>query len=230
LRESPGLDTTVEVGAFIPAWGANVRRGAGAPFLVEADEFGDNFLNYHPAGAIVTNVEMDHPAYFADREAVLASMERFVRGMAEDPRLGGRLLLTTAADNGSQALLERLGGWEGRIVRYGPGGDIEARAGASAAGGATFTLFEQAFESPLAGEHNVLNATPALAMARELGVPLDALATGLRTFRGAGRRMELIADTAGVIVYDDYGHHPTEARTTLAAMPRKVGDPRMWAV
>jgi UDP-N-acetylmuramate--alanine ligase len=230
LLESAGMDPTVEVGAFIPAWGATVRVGTGAPFLVEADEFGDNFLNYHPAGAIVTNVEMDHPDYFADRQAVLASMERFVRGMAEHPRLGGRLLLTTASDDGSHALLERLGGWEGRIVRYGPGGEIEAHDVAYAGGGATFTLFEHLFDSPLAGEHNVLNATAALVMARELGAPVEALVNGLRTFRGAGRRMELIADTAGVIVYDDYGHHPTEVRATLAAMRQKVGDRRLWAV
>jgi UDP-N-acetylmuramate--alanine ligase len=230
LLESAGMDPTVEVGAFIPAWGATVRLGAGAPFLVEGDEFGDNFLNYHPAGAIVTNVEMDHPDYFADREAVLASMERFVRGMGEHPRLGGRLLLTTASDDGSQALLGRLGGWEGRIARYGPGGDIAAQDVAYGDGGATFTLFEQAFASPLAGEHNVLNATAALVLARELGAPVEALVEGLRTFRGAGRRMELIADTAGVIVYDDYGHHPTEVRATLAAMRQKVGDRRLWAV
>jgi UDP-N-acetylmuramate--alanine ligase len=230
LLEHAGLDPTVEVGAYIPAWGATVRRGGGAPFLVEGDEFGDNFLNYHPAGAIVTNVEMDHPDYFADREAVLASMERFVRGMGEDDRLGGRLLLTTAADSGSQALLERLGGWEGRIVRYGPGGEIEAQDVRYASGGAWFTLFEQPFDSPLAGEHNVLNATAALTMARELGARVELLAEGLRTFRGAGRRMELIADTAGVIVYDDYGHHPTEVRATLAAMRQTVGDRRLWAV
>jgi len=230
LLESAGLDPTVEVGAFIPAWGATVRRGAGVPFLIEADEFGDNFLNYHPAGAIVTNVEMDHPDYFADREAVLGSMERFVRGMGEDSRLGGRLLLTTAADSGSQDLLERLGDWQGRTMPYGPGGEIEAHDVAYAGGGATFTLFEHPFESPLAGEHNVLNATAALVMARELGAPLDALSEGLREFRGAGRRMELIADTAGVIVYDDYGHHPTEVRATLAAMRQKVGDRRLWAV
>jgi len=230
LLESAGMDPTVEVGAFIPAWGASVRLGAGEPFLVEADEFGDNFLNYHPAGAIVTNVEMDHPDYFADREAVLASMERFVRGMGEDPRLGGRLLLTTASDSGSQALLERLGGWEGRVLTYGPAGEIEARDVAYAGGGATFTLFEHSFESPLAGEHNVLNATAALALARELRAPVEALVDGLRTFPGAGRRMELIADTAGVIVYDDYGHHPTEVRATLAAMRQKVGDRRLWAV
>ena len=78
-----------------------MRPGNGAPFLVEADEFGDNFLNYHPAGAIVTNVEMDHPDFFADREAVLASMERFVRGMGSThgARRAGSLL-TTAADRG----------------------------------------------------------------------------------------------------------------------------------
>jgi UDP-N-acetylmuramate--alanine ligase len=230
LLEVAGMDPTVEVGAFIPAWGASVRPGGGAPFLVEADEFGDNFLHYHPAGAIVTNVEMDHPDYFADREAVLSSMERFVRGMRPHPALGGQLLLTTASDPGAGALLARLEGWDGRIVRYGPGGQIEAQDVAYAGGGTRFQLFEQAFESPLAGEHNVLNATAALAMARELGASPDSLAEGLRTFTGAGRRMELIADTAGVIVYDDYGHHPTEVRAALAAARQKVGERRLWAV
>ncbi|MDP9251270.1 MAG: UDP-N-acetylmuramate--L-alanine ligase [Chloroflexota bacterium] len=230
LLLSAGMDPTIEVGAFIPAWGATVRPGGGAPFLVEADEFGDNFLNYHPAGAIVTNVEMDHPDFFANRDAVLDSMGRFVRGMGEDVRLGGQLLLTTAADTGSQALLARLGDWEGRILRYGPGGDVEAQGVAYGSGGTRFRLFEQAFESPLAGEHNVLNATAALILAHELGASPQALADGLRAFPGAGRRMELIADTAGVIVYDDYAHHPTEVRAALAAMRQKVGDRRLWAV
>jgi UDP-N-acetylmuramate--alanine ligase len=198
--------------------------------VVEADEFGDNFLNYHPAGAIVTNVEMDHPDFFADREAVLASMERFVRGMGDLPALGGRLLLTTAADPGTQDLLARLDGWNGRIIRYGPGGEVAADDVAYAPDGTTFRLFGHAFRSPLAGPHNVLNATAALALARELGASPEALAAGLRTFPGAGRRMELIADTAGVIVYDDYGHHPTEVRAALSAARQKVGDRRLWAV
>ncbi|HYN63326.1 MAG TPA: UDP-N-acetylmuramate--L-alanine ligase [Candidatus Limnocylindrales bacterium] len=225
-----GLDPTVEVGAFMQAWGATVRPGDGAPFLVEADEFGDNFLNYNPAGAIVTNVEMDHPDFFADREAVLASMERFVRGTLPNPALGGRLLLTAAADGGAQDLLARLRDWDGRVIRYGPGGEVEATVVTLGSGGARFNLFEHAFESTLAGAHNVLNATAALTMARELGAPLDALAEGLRTFPGAGRRMELIADTAGVIVYDDYAHHPTEVQATLAAARQLVGERRLWAI
>ncbi|MDQ2673140.1 MAG: Mur ligase domain-containing protein, partial [Chloroflexota bacterium] len=88
LLITAGLDPTVEVGAFIEAWGASVRSGGGAPFVVEADEFGDNFLNYRPAAAIVTNVEMDHPDFFADPSAVMRSFEAFVRGMAPDPVLG----------------------------------------------------------------------------------------------------------------------------------------------
>jgi UDP-N-acetylmuramate--alanine ligase len=82
----------------------------------------------------------------------------------------------------------------------------------------------------LAGEHNVLNATAALALARTLGAPLDALAIGLRSFAGAGRRMERIGDTAGVLIFDDYGHHPTEVRAALQAARQQVGDRRLWAV
>ena len=230
LLVAAGMDPTVEVGAFIHAWGATVRPGNGAPFLVEADEFGDNFLNYQPAGAIVTNVEMDHPDYFADRDAVLASMERFVRGMQPNAVLGGRLLLTTAGDAGARDLLARLDGWDGRVIRCGPGGEAEAGEVTYRNGGAQFRLFEHLFDSPLAGSHNVLNATAALTLGRELGAPLDALAEGLRTFPGAGRRMELIADTAGVTVYDDYAHHPTEVAATIAATRQRVGERRLWAV
>ena len=128
LLVAAGLDPTVEVGAFIGAWGASVRPGDGAPFLVEADEFGDNFLNYHPAGAIVTNVEMDHPDYFADAAAVM----RLVRALRARhghriPRSDGRLLLIGApTTRARRSWSARLGGWEGRIVRYGPGGDVDA--------------------------------------------------------------------------------------------------------
>ncbi len=226
-----GLDPTVEVGAHVGAWGASVRSGGGAPFLVEADEFGDNFLNYHPAGAIVTNVEMDHPDHFADRAAVLDSFERFVRGMGSHPALNGRRLIIAANDPGAVELAARLDGWDGRIIRYGPGGSITASNVMADRDGTTFELFDRRFRMGLAGEHNVLNATAALIFARALGADLDALAVALETFAGAGRRMELIADTAAVTIYDDYGHHPTEVRAALAAARQKVGpERRLWAV
>jgi UDP-N-acetylmuramate--alanine ligase len=231
LLIAAGLDPTVEVGALMVGWGASVRPGQGAPFLVEADEFGDNFLNYHPAGAIVTSVEMDHPDWFADATAVMDSFERFVLGMGTHPALNGRLLLIAANDPGAAELVERLGGWEGRVVRYGPGGEVIATDVLREPMRTRFTLFDRAWEMSLAGDHNVLNATAALGMARMLGADLDLLAGGLRTFTGAGRRMELIADTPRVTIYDDYGHHPTEVRAALAAARQKLGgDRRLWAV
>ena len=231
LLVAAGLDPSVAVGAFIGTWGASVRAGAGAPFVVEADEFGDNFLSYHPAGVIVTNVEMDHPDFFADAEAVLSSFERFVRGMGTDPALNGRLLVACASDPGASELVRRLEDWEGRIVRYGPGGETVASDVMLQPERTSFTLFDRRWEMTLAGEHNVLNATAALVMARALGAPLELMATGLATFAGAGRRMELIADTARVTIYDDYGHHPTEVRAAIAAARQKLGsDRRLWAV
>ena len=231
LLVAAGVDPSVEVGAFIGAWGASVRAGGGAPFLVEADEFGDNFLNYRPAGAIVTNVEMDHPDYFADAEAVMRSFERFVRGMTTNPALDGRLLVISAADPGARELTARLGDWDSRIVRYGPGGDVFATDATFDPAGSAFTLFGRRWRTPLAGAHNVENATAALIIASEVGADLDLLAEGLRSFAGAGRRMELIADTAAVTIYDDYGHHPTEVRAALAAARQRVGpDRRLWAV
>ena len=230
LLVGAGLDPTVEVGAFVKAWGASVRAGDGAPFLVEADEFGDNFLNYHPAAAIVTNVEMDHPDYFADAAAVMSSFERFVRGMAPHPAVGGHLLVIAADDPSAKELAGRLDGWGGRIIRYG-GGEVAAAEIELDREGTSFELFGRRWRMTLAGTHNVANATAALIVARELGAGLDDLAEGLRTFAGAGRRMELIADTPSVTIYDDYGHHPTEVRAALAAARQRVGpDRRLWAV
>jgi UDP-N-acetylmuramate--alanine ligase len=230
LLISAGLDPTVEVGAVIEPWGGSVRGGDGAPFLVEADEFGDNFLAYHPAAAIVTNVEMDHPDWFADRDAVLTSFERFVRGMQPAGPFTEPLLVAAAHDPGVDDLLARLGDWHGRTIRYGAG-EFAATDLHFGSDGTSFRLFDEPFTSKLAGAHNVLNATAALIVAREIGVAAAALADGMRTFAGAGRRMELIADTGGVTVYDDYGHHPTEVRAAISAARQRVGtDRRLWAV
>ena len=226
-----GLDPTVEVGAFIAGWGASVHAGGGAPFLVEADEFGDNFLNYHPAAAIVTNVEMDHPDYFADAGAVMASFERFVRGMSGHDALGGTLLVLAADDPGAAELRARLDGWNGRIVTYGQGGDVAASAIVLDRAGSSFEALGRRWHTSLAGRHNISNATAALIVAHELGADPARLDEGLRSFAGAGRRMQLIVDTPRVTIYDDYGHHPTEVRAALAAARQKVGpDRRLWAV
>lgn len=235
LLAETGLDPTVAVGAYVPAWEGSVRIGSGDHFIVEADEFGDNFLHYRAAAAIITNVEMDHPDWFADEAAVLASFERFVNGLVGDARLPhGPLLVAAADDPGVATLRERLGAWPGRIVSYSArqdsGADVAAMHARYAEQGTTFELFERTFESPLAGEHNLSNAVGALTLARELRAPLDRLVGALASFGGAGRRMELIGEPRGVSIYDDYGHHPTEVRATIAAVRQRVGRRRVWAV
>ena len=235
LLISAGRDPTVELGALVPAWGASVHPGGGEIFVVEADEFGDNFLCYPASAVIVTTIEMDHPDYFADQAAVLDSFTRFVTGMPADDRLpDGRLLLLAAGHPGTDALAARLGSWSGRVVRYAgspnPVADVAARNARFTAERTTFEVFEHPFEMRLAGEHNVENAVAAITLARELGVPLDRLAAGLATFEGAGRRMELIAEVQGVVIYDDYAHHPTEVRAALRGARQKVGGRRLWAV
>jgi UDP-N-acetylmuramate--alanine ligase len=231
ILANAGLDPTVAVGAVVHAWGGSVRPGAGALFVVEADEYGDNFLAYHPAAAIVTNIEMDHPDWFADRDAVLASFERFVRGMRPGGPFTEPLIVAAAGDPGVDDLLTRLADWPGRIVRYGQGGEVVASDVRLMPAGSAFRLFEQAFDTTLAGEHNILNATAAAIVAHEVGVSGPVLFEGIRTFAGAGRRMELIADTGGVTIYDSYDHHPTEVRAAIAAARQRVGpDRRLWAV
>jgi len=230
LLVDAGRDPTVEVGALVPAWGASARAGGGAEFVAEADEYDGNFLHLHPAAVLLTTIEMDHPDVFADEEAVFEMFARFLGGMSTDERVGGRLLVALAGDRGTDAVLERMSNWDGRVVRYGPGTDSPATDIGFDQDGTSFDLFGLRYRSRLAGAHNVLNAVGALVMARELRIDPEALKSGLEGFSGASRRLELIADTAGVLVFDDYAHHPTEVRAALAGARQRVGGRRLWAV
>jgi UDP-N-acetylmuramate--alanine ligase len=230
LLVAAGRDPTVEVGALVPAWGASARPGGGEVFVAEADEYDGNFLHLHPAAVLLTTVEMDHPDVFADEEAVFEMFARFLGGMSTDERVGGQLLVALAEDRGTDAMLEHLTDWGGRLVRYGHRTDHEAANVVFDHEGTSFDLFDLRYRSRLVGAHNVLNAVGALVMARELGIDPEALKSGLEGFSGPSRRLELIADTAGVLVFDDYAHHPTEVRAALAGARQRVGGRRLWAV
>jgi UDP-N-acetylmuramate--alanine ligase len=199
-------------------------------FLAEADEYDGNFLHLHPAAVLLTTIEMDHPDVFADIDAVYDMFARFLGDMSSHELAGGRLVVALAGDPGSEAVLARLDDWDGRLVEYGPGTEIAAVNVSFDPDGTSFDLFGRRYRSRLAGAHNVLNAVGALVMAHELGIGPEALQEALEGFSGASRRLELIADTAGVLVFDDYAHHPTEVRAALEGARQRIGDRRLWAV
>jgi UDP-N-acetylmuramate--alanine ligase len=230
LLVETGRDPTVQVGALVPAWGASARAGGGVEFVAEADEYDGNFLHLYPAAVLLTTIEMDHPDVFVDEDAVFEMFTRFIDGMNTDERVGGRLLVALAEDRGTDNVLKRLVAWDGRLVQYGPGTDAQATDIGFDQDGTSFDLFGLRYRSRLAGAHNVQNAVGALVMARELGIDPEALQGALEGFSGASRRLELIADTAGVLVFDDYAHHPTEVRAALAGARQRVGGRRLWVV
>jgi UDP-N-acetylmuramate--alanine ligase len=259
---SGGRDPSAFVGALLPGSltggvPATARRGRGAPFLVEADEYAGNFDPYHPAVALVTSVEWDHPDVFVDEAAVAAAFEAWIRRM--EP--GGRLVINVG-DPGAAALAARLADWDGSIVAvalvdqaaqriggfaraiseqyataHGPGSVILARTASLAAASTTLHLYGlDPLAGPvtarlaLVGRHNAANAVGVAATALALGVAPDAIVTGLASFAGVGRRLERKGEAGGVAVYDDYGHHPTAIRATISALRQREPGRRLWAV
>jgi len=264
-----GADPGAFVGALLPAAltgigvPATARRGEGAPFVVEADEYAGNFDPYRPEVAVLTSAEWDHPDVFADRAAVLATFEAWIRRAGEG-LADGRLpvLVANVADAGVAELAARLADWPGLIVatalvdvatqRLGGYARGIAEQFATAAGPAQpllgritaaerdATLLEMAGLDPLAGpvpvrlatagRHNAANALGVAGAAAAIGLGATAIAQGLATFRGVGRRLERKGEAAGVVIYDDYGHHPTAIRETLAAVRQREPGHRTWAV
>ena len=263
-----GADPSAFVGALLPAnltggIAATARWGRGAPFVVEADEYAGNFDAYRPAIAIVTSAEWDHPDVFADRAAVVAVFDAWLR-LAADEAVGGEppTVIANVADDGVAELATGLREWPGHVVAtalldapaqrlasFGRGMAEEFRSGlgpatvvlgrVAAAAPATTTLEIHGLDSlrgavavrlPTAGRHNAANALGVAAAALAAGVGGDAIAAGLASFPGVGRRLERKGDAAEVTVYDDYGHHPTAIRETLAAVRQREPGRRVWAV
>ncbi|HEY0780076.1 MAG TPA: UDP-N-acetylmuramate--L-alanine ligase, partial [Gemmatirosa sp.] len=221
-----GLDPTGIVGGRVGAWSGNLRLGnldggGHERFVVEADEYDRSFLALTPGVAVVTNVEADHLDIYADLADIRAAFTEFV-GRA-------RLVVLCADDAGATTLPTRA---DSEVVRYSAaaaGGDTHPDARlfardvrATAAGGSACevvwdgrTLGTLALAVP--GLHNVRNALAALAVGLLLGAEFAALRPGLEAFGGVERRFERLGEVAGVLVIDDYAHHPTELDATLAA-------------
>ena len=230
-----GLDPTVVVGGRVDAMGSNARLGKSQYLVAEADESDRSFLKLSPILAVVTNIDREH----MDCYASMAEVEQaFVDFVDRVPFYG--MVLLCNDDERLRALLPRLAR---RAITYGllPDSDfriLAAHAGSSKQADARHhscfaveycgkSLGEFRLQVP--GNHNVLNATAALAVGIGLDIDPDRIREGLAEFRGVDRRFQLRGEAAGVTVIDDYGHHPTEIRATLAAA-RQSGFNRVHVV
>ena len=239
-----GQDPSFLVGGVARNYDASYRLGAGPHFVVEGDEYdtayfdkGPKFLHYRPRTAILTSIEFDHADIFRDLPHYEAAFERFVRLLPPD----GHLAVSAAYPNALRIARASAA----RVVTYGletrpdgrgggAGADYVARDLAHDPDGARFAVLERGRALGLAtlpggGAHNVENALGVVAVGRALGLDFESIAAGLASFAGVRRRQEVRGEVGGVLVVDDFAHHPTAVRETIAAIRARFPDRRLWA-
>jgi UDP-N-acetylmuramate: L-alanyl-gamma-D-glutamyl-meso-diaminopimelate ligase len=231
-----GADPTVLVGGIVENFEGSYRLGSGREFVIEGDEYDSaffdktaKFLKYLPDIAVVGNIEFDHADIYPDLDAIRLAFRRFVNLV---PRRG---LLLLGADNADALALQ--GNAHCRVETFGlnDGATWQAhdlRVGASAT---AFSVRREgtpvgAFEVPMLGAYNVRNALAAIAVGAAVGLDTDTMAEGLRKFRGIRRRMEHRGTQAGIMVYDDFAHHPTAIEETLAGVRSAHPSRGIWAI
>jgi UDP-N-acetylmuramate--alanine ligase len=228
-----GMDPSFAIGGMINNSGTNAHLGSGDIFIAEADESDGSFLAYKPLGAIITNLELDHVDHFPSLEILTRAFLEFIESIQTDG-----FLVAYADDENVRRLLERVTRKDLRVLTYGqenPLNDfqlsrIHLEPGSSLARVTHKGKVLGELELAIPGEHNLLNATAALASAYALGVPLAEVFIGLCEFSGSRRRFELKGTVNEIRVLDDYGHHPTEVRVTLETARRYVGDGKIFVI
>jgi UDP-N-acetylmuramate--alanine ligase len=212
-----GLDPTVVVGGRVDALGSNAKLGASQFLVAEADESDRSFLKLSPILAVVTNLDREHMDCYRDMSDVEGAFLTFIDKV---PFYGA---VTACLDN--QQLAAILPRAHRRIFTYGVAAEADFRLEFLALQPGSLSCFRVwthegplgPFELHVPGRHNVLNAAAAVAIAHQLRIAAEKIAEGLRYFRGVDRRFQLRGTAGGIRVVDDYGHHPTEIRATLAA-------------
>ncbi|MCF8029772.1 MAG: UDP-N-acetylmuramate--L-alanine ligase [Desulfohalobiaceae bacterium] len=223
-----GMDPTVIIGGRLNAYGSHALMGEGEYLIAEADESDGSFLSLLPIMNVVTNVDLDHTDYYSDMAAV---DEAFVQFMNQVPFYG--LNVVCGDDTRLRKLLPRV---KRPVLTYGLGQDNDLRADIHELGLASrFSVYWRG--SPWAdvvlshpGRHNIQNALAAIAVAMQSDIPPEAVVRGLENFGGVGRRMEKKGEREGVLLLDDYGHHPREIELTLRTIKEVYGDRRLIVV
>lgn len=237
------LDPTVILGGVLPEMGGNGRFGDGPYFVVEADEYDFMFLGLRPEVAVITNIEHDHPDLFPTAELYQSTFRDFAHLVPN----GGRLIVC-ADDPGAARLLSELSLPGVELTTYGLNGTVTSGSQVgerihfravdlrpNQAGGIDFVVAQGGQTIGLArlrvpGLHNVRNALAAIVVGLDLQIEFSQICKALTTFGGVQRRFQVLGEIGGVTVIDDYAHHPTEIRATLAAARQRYPGRRLWAV
>jgi len=231
LLLNAGLDPTIVVGGIVPELHSNARDGKGPFFVVEADEYDRTFLELMPSVAVVTSIEMDHPDCYRDLDDLVLTFTQFLEKVPSDG-----LIVACGDDPQVREVIGRIEGPQ--VVTYGSAPELDWRAAhaeQNALGGTDFSVFAAGedrgrFQLRIPGAHNVSNALAALAVGDHLGVKMPIAAEALRNFQGVGRRFEFKGDWQGTTVVDDYAHHPSEVKATLAGARQRFDGRRIWVV
>lgn len=220
ILDRAGVDPTVVVGGRVNTLGSNARLGRGDFMVVEADESDKSFLKLSPTIAVVTNIDLEHLDFYSGIEEI---RDHFVQFVNKVPFYGSVIICLDDAN--VQTIIPQI---KRRVITYGMRAHAEVAASEVTTLRETFgseftvkrrgeTLGRVKLNVP--GGHNVCNALAAIAVALDLEIPFAQIAAGLEAFNGAGRRFEIkgLVEDQNILVIDDYGHHPTEIRATLAA-------------
>jgi UDP-N-acetylmuramate--alanine ligase len=220
-----GLDPTVVVGGRLGVLGSGARLGKGDFMVVEADESDRSFLKLSPTVAVVTNIDREHLDTYRDLRDV---QDAFVGFANKVPFYGSAVLCLD--DPPVQDVLPEI---ERRVVTYGlsPQAHVSARDVSLSPSGSQYTALQGGtelgrVEVRIPGTHNVLNSLAAVAVGLDLDVAFESIQAGLASFTGVDRRFQVKGEQGGVLVVDDYGHHPTEIKATLEALRHRAGSRR----
>ena len=231
-----GADPSVLVGGIAENFDGSYRLGGGREFVIEGDEYDSaffdktaKFLKYLPDIAVVNNIEFDHADIYPDLDAIRLAFRRFVNLV---PRRG---LLLLGADNADALALAKYAHCRVETFGLNDGATWEAHDLRVSAESTAFSVRRDgvptgAFEVPMLGAYNVRNALAAIAVGAAVGLDTDTMAEGLRKFRGVRRRMQHRGTESGVMVYDDFAHHPTAIEETLVGVRSAHPHRRIWAI
>lgn len=236
LLDAAGIDPTVVNGGIISSWGSNARLGSGDWMVVEADESDGSFSRLKPTVAIVTNIDAEHLDHHGSFENLATAFENFITSI---PFYGFAAL---CIDHPSvQKLLPAAS--DRRVITYGLSANADVRA-VNLRHEAGQMLFDvqlsdrleiavdrlEDVQFPMLGEHNVQNCLAAISICLEMAIDPAVILSGLRQFKGVGRRFDFKGETDGITIIDDYGHHPVEIRAALSAGRMRAEQNKLIAV